>query len=61
MKPKIEPVQPLAVSVEHAGFMLGVSRSKAWALVKTGELRSVRAGDRVLIPITAIHTFLGDE
>jgi excisionase family DNA binding protein len=61
MKPKIEPVQPLAVGVEHAAIMLGISRSKAWAIVKTGELRSVRAGERVLIPISAIHTFLGDE
>jgi excisionase family DNA binding protein len=60
MKPKIQSVQPLAVGVEHAAIMLGISRSKAWAIVKTGELRSVRAGDRVLIPITAIHTFLGD-
>jgi excisionase family DNA binding protein len=54
-------VEPLALSVEHAAFMLGVSRSKAWAIVKTGELRSVRAGNRVLIPITAIHAFLGNE
>ena len=60
MKPKIEPVQPLSVGVEHAAFMLGVSRSMAWRMVNTGELRSVRAGNRVLIPITAIHAFLGD-
>jgi len=54
-------VERSAVSVDAAAVMLSVSRSMAWRIVKSGELRSVRAGKRVLIPVTAIHEFLGDK
>jgi excisionase family DNA binding protein len=50
-----------AVSVEAAAVLLSLSRSMAWRMVNSGELRSVRAGKRVLVPMTAINEFLGDS
>jgi len=51
---------PSAVSVDTAGMLLSISRSMAWRIIKSGELRSVRVGKRVLVPMTAINEFLGD-
>ena len=53
-------IQRAAVSVEEAGVRLGVSRSMVWKMVNSGTLRSVRAGKRRLVPISAINDFLGD-
>jgi len=51
---------PSAVSVDTAGMLLSISRSMAWRIIKSGELRSVRVGKRVLVPMTAINEFLED-
>ena len=53
-------IERAAVSVEAAAVLLSVSRSMAWRMVNSGELRSVRAGKRVLVPMSAINGFLGD-
>ena len=50
-----------AVSVEQAALFLGVGRSLAWQLVRDGKLRSVRAANRVLVPLSAIDEFLSGE
>ena len=47
-----------ALSVKEAGDKLGVSKSLIWKLVNAGTLRTVRAGDRVLVPLSAIDEFL---
>ena len=51
-------IERAAVSVEEAGVRLSVSRSMAWRMVNDGSLRSVRAGKRRLVPISAIEEFL---
>lgn len=40
----------LALTVSETAAMLGISRSKAYELVGTGELPSVRLGDRLIVP-----------
>ena len=50
-----------AVSVDQAALFLGVGRSLAWSLVREGKLRSVRAGHRVLVPLSAIDEFLAAD
>ena len=47
-----------ALSVEEAGRVIGIGRSLAWGLVRDGKLRTVRAGQRVLVPVAAIDEFL---
>jgi excisionase family DNA binding protein len=47
-----------ALSVEMAAQMLGISRSMGFKLIKRGELRSVKAGTRTLIPVDAVDEFI---
>jgi excisionase family DNA binding protein len=45
-------------SIKSAGDRLGVGRSKVFALIRTGELRSVQIGNRRLISEQAIVDFI---
>ena len=47
-----------ALSVEMAAEMLGISRSMVFKLIRNGELRSVKAGTRTLVPVAAIDEFI---
>ena len=46
--------RPLTVNVAEAGNLLGVSRSTAYELVRSGELESVQLRRRVVVPVAAI-------
>ncbi len=52
--------EPLTRSVPEAAKLLGIGLSLAWELIRRGELRSVRAGRRVLVSVREIARFLGD-
>ena len=47
-----------ALSVEKAAQMLGISRSMGFKLIRSGELRSVKAGTRRLVPVAAVDEFI---
>lgn len=47
-----------AYSVEEVAEMLGVGRTHAYAMVKSGELPSVRLGRRLLVPAAALDKLL---
>jgi len=47
-----------ALSVEMAAEMLGISRSMGFKLIRLGELRSVKAGIRTLVPVAAVDEFI---
>ena len=47
-----------ALSVEMAAQMLGISRSMGFKLIRNGELRSVKAGTRTLVPVAAVDEFI---
>lgn len=49
---------PRVVRVEDAAQMLGVGRSKAYAMVKSGELPVVRWGRSVRVRIATIDKLL---
>ncbi len=49
----------LALSVEEAGGLLGISRDLAYDLVARGELPSVRLGRRLVVPRRALEEALG--
>ncbi len=46
--------RPLVLNVTEAGNLLGVSRSTAYELVRTGELESVQLRRRVVVPVAAV-------
>ncbi|MCO8129445.1 helix-turn-helix domain-containing protein [Acidimicrobiia bacterium EGI L10123] len=51
--------RPLVLNVTEAGNLLGVSRSTAYELVRTGELESVQLRRRVVVPVAAVAERLG--
>ncbi len=46
--------EPRLLRVEEAARLLGVGRSLAYDLIRTGRLRSVKIGSRRLVPRAAI-------
>jgi|GEM_PF-1733397 len=43
------------------GQVLGVGRNKAYELVNGGEIRSLRIGRRIVVPVSAVEEFLSGE
>ncbi len=48
----------LLLTVEEAGRRLGIGRSLAWRLVRSGELPSVRLGRLVRVPERNLQAWL---
>lgn len=44
--------------VKDAADLLGISRTSAYELVKTGEIRGVRIAGAIRVPATAIEEFV---
>lgn len=51
--------RPLVLTVTEAGLLLGVSRSTAYELVRSGDLESVQLRRRVVVPVRAIAERVG--
>ena len=51
--------RPLTLTVTEAGLLLGVSRSTAYELVRSGDLESIRLRRRLVVPVAAIAQQLG--
>lgn len=51
---------PVALRVEELMPILGIGRNTAYALVRSGRLRSIRVGRQVRIPKNALIEFLED-
>lgn len=51
--------RPLTLTVTEAGNLLGVSRSTAYELVRSGELESIRLRRRLVVPVAAIADRVG--
>ena len=49
---------PLALCVEDLMKVLHIGRNTAYALLKSGKLRSVRVGRQIRIPRDALRDFL---
>ena len=51
--------QPLTLTVEEAGRALGVGRSNAYELVRSGELECIRLRRRIVVPAAHLAERLG--
>lgn len=51
----------LAVSVEEAAEMLGVSRGTAYNLVRTGDIPSLKLGRRIVVPLQRLLALVEGE
>ena len=51
------PLAPLAVRVERAAEIMGVSRAHVFRLIQSGKLRTVKSGSRRLVPLASIEEY----
>lgn len=51
--------RPLTLTVEQTAQLLGISRSTAYELVKTGQLECLRLRRRVVVPTSRVAERLG--
>ena len=56
----MEQEDKLAFSVTEMAELLGIGRSKAYALVRSGTIPSLRLGRRIVIPKLALSRFLAE-
>lgn len=54
----MKPEERLVLSVEAAGELLSLSRTRMFALIKTGEIRSIRVGRLRRIPADALAEYV---
>ena len=52
------PPVPLLLTVEAAALRLGIGRTAMYALVKNGDVESIRIGHLRRIPVDALHAFI---
>lgn len=51
----------LAISVDEAAKMLGISRNNAYVLIKKGEIPAVKLGERrTVVPLKALRAMMGE-
>ena len=43
---------------EEVAPLLGIGRNGVYALIKTGDLRSIKVGRKILVPLSAVDEFL---
>ncbi|MDB5711673.1 MAG: excisionase family binding protein [Sphingomonas bacterium] len=55
------PPEPLAVRIDVAATMIGLSRSKIYELIEEGAITSVKVGRSRLIPVASLHAFLAAQ
>lgn len=48
-------VEPIAVTVAQAAQLIGVGRTKAYSMIKAGEIPVVRVGTITRVPLAALR------
>jgi excisionase family DNA binding protein len=51
-------LSPIAVSIDAAAKMIGLGRTSFYKLLASGEIKSVRCGGRVLIPVDQLTALI---
>jgi excisionase family DNA binding protein len=54
----VENVTPLLLNVDEAAEALRLSRSLLYELIRSGQLRTVKAGRRRLVPVSALAEYV---
>ena len=53
--------EPLAVRIDVAATMMGLSRSKIYELIEEGAIVSIKVGRSRLIPVANLQAFLAAQ
>ncbi|BDP41039.1 hypothetical protein DAETH_10080 [Deinococcus aetherius] len=56
-----DPPQRLTIPFEEARLLVGVGRNTMYRLLNNGTIRCVRAGRKILIPLSAIEEFINGK
>jgi excisionase family DNA binding protein len=51
----------LTVTVEEAAKILGIGRGLAYEAIRTGQIKSVRIGRRILVPLAPLQKMLNAD
>ena len=51
-------MQPLAISVTDAAQMIGLGKTRTWALIASGQLATVRIGRRTLVKVESLRALV---
>lgn len=54
-------MEPILVSILGAAKALGLSRSKTYELIQSGDLSTVKIGRRTLIPVASLNAFVSNR
>ena len=54
-------MEKLAVSIEEFAAMVGIGKTKAYALSKSKGFPTVRLGKRVVIPVKSLEKWLAEQ
>jgi excisionase family DNA binding protein len=54
-------IPPLAVSIPEACRLIGVGKSLAYELIRSGQIATVKLGRRRLIPMASLQAFVTDK
>jgi excisionase family DNA binding protein len=57
-KTPLPPITPITISVREAARRAGVSRSRIYELLKSGEIRAIKDGSRTLVIVASIDAWL---
>lgn len=58
---RVENEKKLAVTVEQAGRMLGISRNLAYQMAKNGEIPTIKLGERrLLVPVMKLEQMVNN-
>lgn len=52
------PIEPLAVRVPEAVRLTGLSRSRVYELMRSGDIEFIKVGGSTLIPYDALRGFI---
>lgn len=50
---------PLTLTVVHTAKVLGIGRNQTYEAVRTGQIRAVKIGARIVIPRAEIERLIG--
>lgn len=55
----VQKMEPLTISVSEAARVIGLGKTRTWALISSGELAAVKLGRRTLVRTDSLRALVG--
>ena len=56
-----QPVERRTLTIKETAASLGISDWMVYEMVKRGELKTIRVGKRILVPVSALDQFVAEN